>query len=113
MPFSRFPFDNDRYSAGPDTQSIESFPVTKVPNLLSGTGWSYDNAIDLFSVNSMLTDTFPIDLPDLGNLKPNDFSGPLAPPPEISGFAMSSNLAEDALSHQPPSVCCRPQRLDF
>ena len=104
MSFTRHPFDNGRYYASSGAQPTESFPVTKVPDPLSA-DWNYDNAIDLFSVNSMLPDTFPIDLSDPVSLEPDYFSDPLAPPPEISGFAMSSNPIDEVVSHQSPSVC--------
>lgn len=102
------PFGNEPYSyIAPENQQQDALPAAKTPDPLSG-NWSYDNAIDLFSINTMLPDTFSMDLPDPPSLEPNYFSDPFAPPPEISGFAISSNAAEDAVSHQSPSVCCVP-----
>jgi hypothetical protein len=102
MSFSGPPFDNGRYCS---SQPTEPLPATKAPDPLSG-NWSYDNAIDLFSINIMLPDPFPMELPDQVSFEPNYFSDPFAPPPEISGFAISRGSADDAVSRQSPSVRC-------
>lgn len=101
MSFSGLPFDNGRYCS---SQPTEPLPATKAPDPLSG-NWSYDNAIDLFSMNTMLSDLFPMDLPDQVSFEPNYFSDPFSPPPEVSGFAISRG-SDDAVSRQSPSVCC-------
>jgi hypothetical protein len=86
-----FTFDND-------DRFVNQQP--KGPDPLSA-NWSYDSAIDLFSLNTMLPETFPLDIPNDMLLDPKDFPVDLfAPPADISGFAISHS-GEDSLS----SVC--------
>jgi hypothetical protein len=80
--------------------------------------WSYDSAIDLFSLNTMLPETFPLDIPNDMLLDPKDFPTDLfAPPADISGFAISHS-GEDSLSSdqesedQPWSPAYRVSSLD-
>lgn len=72
------------------------------PDPLSA-NWSYDGAIDLFSLNTMVPESFPMDIPNdmLWDTKdlPADF---FAAPTDINGFTVSH---DDSLS----SVCsCHP-----
>ncbi|KAL4994036.1 hypothetical protein BDV10DRAFT_199105 [Aspergillus recurvatus] len=59
------------------------------PDRLSA-NWSYDSAIDLFSLNTMIPETFPLDIPNdmLWDAKelPADF---FAAPTDINGFTVS------------------------
>ncbi|KAL6238444.1 hypothetical protein BDW75DRAFT_20190 [Aspergillus navahoensis] len=59
------------------------------PDPLSA-NWSYDSAIDLFSLNTMIPETFPLDIPNdmLWDAKelPADF---FAAPTDINGFTVS------------------------
>ncbi|EAW13460.1 putative HLH DNA binding domain protein [Aspergillus clavatus NRRL 1] len=80
-------FDEDRF--------VPQQP--KGPDPLSA-NWSYDSAIDLFSLNTMLPETFPMDVPNDMLLDPKDFPVDLfAPPADISGFAISHS-GEDSVS---------------
>ncbi|GIK07783.1 hypothetical protein Aspvir_003451 [Aspergillus viridinutans] len=103
-----FTFDND-------DRFVNQQP--KGPDPLSA-NWSYDSAIDLFSLNTMLPETFPLDIPNDMLLDPKDFPVDLfAPPADISGFAISHS-GEDSLSSdlesddQPWSPACRVSSLD-
>lgn len=101
---SAHPYDNDRWSYPSDNRPVESFTAIKGPDPLSG-NWTYDSAIDLFSMNNMMPDPFAMDLPsDPISLDPAYFPVDPFAAPEISGFAIS-NGAEDAVSCQSPSVC--------
>ncbi|KAF4251761.1 hypothetical protein CNMCM8057_006870 [Aspergillus fumigatus] len=72
-----FTFDND-------DRFVNQQP--KGPDPLSA-NWSYDSAIDLFSLNTMLPETFPLDIPNDMLLDPKDFPTDLfAPPADISGI---------------------------
>ena len=96
-------FNNERWSyASSNNQPIESFPVTKGPDPLSG-NWNYDSAIDLFLINNMMPDTFPMDLPSDPCLDPSYFPVDPFGSTDISGFTIS-NSGEDAGSCQSPSV---------
>jgi hypothetical protein len=68
------------------------------PDPLSA-NWSYDSAIDLFSLNTMIPEPFPLDIPNdmLWDAKelPADF---FAAPTDINGFTVSH---DESLS----SVC--------
>ncbi|KAF7179170.1 hypothetical protein CNMCM7691_008101 [Aspergillus felis] len=104
-----FTFDND-------DRFVNQQP--KGPDPLSA-NWSYDSAIDLFSLNTMLPETFPLDIPNDMLLDPKDFPVDLfAPPADISGFAISHS-GEDSLSSdlesddQPWSPACRVSSLDM
>ncbi|RJE20176.1 hypothetical protein PHISCL_07493 [Aspergillus sclerotialis] len=96
-------FNNEPWSyASSNSQPIESFPVTKGPDPLSG-NWNYDSAIDLFSMDNMMPDTFSMDLPsDPISLDPSYFPVDPFGSPDVSGFAIS-NSGEDAVSCQSPS----------
>ncbi|KAH2052173.1 hypothetical protein KXW51_004386 [Aspergillus fumigatus] len=103
-----FTFDND-------DRFVNQQP--KGPDPLSA-NWSYDSAIDLFSLNTMLPETFPLDIPNDMLLDPKDFPTDLfAPPADISGFAISHS-GEDSLSSdqesedQPWSPAYRVSSLD-
>ncbi|KAH2526830.1 hypothetical protein KXW40_007033 [Aspergillus fumigatus] len=103
-----FTFDND-------DRFVNQQP--KGPDPLSA-NWSYDSAIDLFSLNTMLPETFPLDIPNDMLLDPKDFPTDLfAPPADISGFAISHS-GEDSLSSdqesedQPWSPVYRVSSLD-
>ncbi|KAL4975999.1 hypothetical protein BDW66DRAFT_151346 [Aspergillus desertorum] len=59
------------------------------PDPLSA-NWSYDSAIDLFSLNTMIPETFPLDIPndmlwDAKELPPDFFAAPT----DINGFTVS------------------------
>lgn len=87
-PSTAFTFDND-------DRFVSQQP--KGPDPLSA-NWSYDSAIDLFSLNTMLPETLPLDIPNDMLLDPKDFHVDLfAPPADISGFAISHS-GEDSLS---------------
>ncbi|PYH97144.1 hypothetical protein BO71DRAFT_417253 [Aspergillus ellipticus CBS 707.79] len=81
----------------PLTRPNESF--TKGPDPLSA-NWNYDSAIDLFSLNTMMPETFPLEMSnEMMTLDPKDFpSDFFAPPPDISGFTISNHSGEDAAS---------------
>ncbi|RHZ50288.1 hypothetical protein CDV55_100760 [Aspergillus turcosus] len=103
-----FTFDND-------DRFVNQQP--KGPDPLSA-NWSYDSAIDLFSLNTMLPETLSLDIPNDMLLNPKDFPVDLfAPPADISGFAISHS-GEDSLSSdlesddQPWSPACRVSSLD-
>ncbi|KAL4961571.1 uncharacterized protein BDV14DRAFT_180125 [Aspergillus stella-maris] len=72
------------------------------PDPLSA-NWSYDSAIDLFSLNTMVPESFPIDIPNdmLWDAKdlPADF---FAAPTDINGFTVSHD--ESLSSVCPPSL---------
>ncbi|CAK41991.1 transcriptional regulator family: Helix-loop-helix [Aspergillus niger] len=76
---------NDTFAKGPDPLSAN---------------WSYDNAIDLFSLNTMMPETFPLEMSnEMMNLDPKDFPADFfAPPPDISAFTISNHSGEDAAS---------------
>ncbi|KAA8650207.1 uncharacterized protein ATNIH1004_002888 [Aspergillus tanneri] len=81
----------------PIQRPSEPFPAPKGPDPLSS-NWNYDSAIDLFSLNTMLPETFPLEIPnDMMDPKgfPADF---FAPPPDISGFTISNHSGEDCAS---------------
>lgn len=90
---------NDTFAKGPDPLSAN---------------WSYDNAIDLFSLNTMMPETFPLEMSnEMMNLDPKDFPADFfAPPPDISAFTISNHSGEDAAScGSLSSVCLYP--IDF
>lgn len=100
MPFNR-----------PDTTALpfaypsnsQQYTTMKGPDPLSG-NWTYDNAIELFSANTMMQDPFSMDLPSEPiNLDPAYFPVDPFAAPEFNGFAIS-NKAEDSVSCQSPSV---------
>lgn len=77
---------------------MEMFPGTKATDPLP-VNWTYDSAIDLFSVNPADMDSF--DFSDMTNTDTKDlFMDPFGTPTAIGGFTMPT--AEDAVS--PSSV---------
>ncbi|KAI9044514.1 uncharacterized protein KD926_000425 [Aspergillus affinis] len=89
--------DEDRMY--PMQRTNESFPAPKGPDPLSS-NWNYDSAIDLFSLNTMLPEPFPMEMPsDMMGMNPKDFPTDFfAPPPDISGFTISNHSGEDCAS---------------
>ncbi|KAK1142643.1 hypothetical protein N8T08_007447 [Aspergillus melleus] len=89
--------DEDRMY--PMQRSNESFPAPKGPDPLSS-NWNYDSAIDLFSLNTMLPEPFPMEIPnDMMGMDTKDFPTDFfAPPPDISGFTISNHSGEDCAS---------------
>ncbi|KAL4932403.1 uncharacterized protein BDV17DRAFT_254367 [Aspergillus undulatus] len=96
------------------------------PDPLSA-NWSYDSAIDLFSLNTMVPESFPIDIPNdmLWDAKdlPADF---FAAPTDINGFTVShdDSLSSDESDDQsfsptnfmastPPSAIDLPSPMQF
>ncbi|KAL4943110.1 hypothetical protein BDV06DRAFT_190698 [Aspergillus oleicola] len=96
------------------------------PDPLSA-NWSYDSAIDLFSLNTMVPETFPLDIPNdmLWDAKdlPADF---FAAPTDINGFTVSHDdlLSSDESDDQafsptgfmastPPSAIDLPSPMQF
>lgn len=109
-----FPYMN---TASPQCRPIESYTTTntKGPDPLSD-NWSYDSAIDLFTLNTMMPDTFALDLPeDMMNLEPKEFANvnPFSQPPGISGFAISDHSAEDSVSCGSISSVCYYHLLTY
>lgn len=94
--------DDDRMY--PMQRSNEPFPAAKGPDPLSS-NWNYDSAIDLFSLNTMLPESFPMDMPnDMMGMDAKDFPADFfAPAPDISGFTISNHSGEDCASMS--SVC--------
>ncbi|KAI9933525.1 hypothetical protein ASPWEDRAFT_30368 [Aspergillus wentii DTO 134E9] len=90
-------FNRPPAMAFPDQRYLQPFQP-KNPDPLSD-NWTYDSAIDLFSLNTM-PDPFTLDLPeDLMNFDPRDVPvDAFAPPPGISGFSISNHSGEDAAS---------------
>ncbi|KAE8352296.1 hypothetical protein BDV28DRAFT_135342 [Aspergillus coremiiformis] len=75
----------------------DTFPAPKADPLSAN--WNYDSAIDLFSLNTMMPENFTLDVPNepIMGVDPKDFPADFfAPPPDISGFAISNHSAEDA-----------------
>ncbi|CEL02268.1 hypothetical protein ASPCAL03439 [Aspergillus calidoustus] len=65
------------------------------PDPLSA-NWSYDSAIDLFSLNTMMPESFPMDIPNDLFLESKDLPSDFwAAPTDINGFTVSN---EDSLS---------------
>ncbi|KAL4874878.1 hypothetical protein BJY04DRAFT_202970 [Aspergillus karnatakaensis] len=65
------------------------------PDPLSA-NWSYDSAIDLFSLNTMMPESFPMDIPNDMLWDPKDLPADFfAPPSDINGFTVSH---DDSLS---------------
>jgi hypothetical protein len=85
----------------PQSRPMDLFPTTKASDPLRG-NWSYDVAIDLFSLNPADMDPISFDFPDnLTNADSKDlFMDPFGTPTAISGFGMPT--VEDAVS--PSSV---------
>ncbi|KAF9886348.1 hypothetical protein FE257_011493 [Aspergillus nanangensis] len=97
-----FTMDNDDriYMNSPMHRPIDGFTGPKGPDPLSG-NWNYDSAIDLFSLNTtMLSDPFPLDMSnEMVGVDPKEFPADFfAPPPDISGFAISNHSGEDSVS---------------
>ncbi|KAL4863845.1 hypothetical protein BDV12DRAFT_189378 [Aspergillus spectabilis] len=58
--------------------------------------WSYDSAIDLFSLNTMMPESFPMDIPNDMLWDPKDLPADFfAAPTDINGFTVSN---DDSLS---------------
>ncbi|KAJ0422693.1 hypothetical protein BJY00DRAFT_311057 [Aspergillus carlsbadensis] len=67
------------------------------PDPLSA-NWSYDSAIDLFSLNTMMPESFPMDIPNDLFLDSKDLPADFwAAPTDINGFTVSN---EDSLSSE-------------
>lgn len=94
--------DDDRLymsNQSPMQRTNEPFSASKGPDPLSS-NWNYDNAIDLFSLNTMLPETFPMEIPnDMMGMDAKSFPADFfAPPPDISGFTISNHSGEDCAS---------------
>ncbi|PYI11898.1 hypothetical protein BO78DRAFT_381943 [Aspergillus sclerotiicarbonarius CBS 121057] len=91
--------DERMYMNHPSPLTRPNDTFTKGPDPLSA-NWNYDSAIDLFSLNTMIPETFPLEMSnEMMNLDPKDFPTDFfAPPPDISGFTISNHSGEDAAS---------------
>lgn len=92
--------EDERYlnqQLSPQSHPMELFPTTKTSDPLPG-NWSYDSAIDLFSLNPADMDPVSFDFGDsLTSPDSKDlFMDPFDTPTAISGFSMPT--AEDNVS---------------
>ncbi|RAH81274.1 HLH DNA binding domain protein [Aspergillus japonicus CBS 114.51] len=93
------PEDERMFLSQPSPLSRPHDSFSKGPDPLTA-NWNYDSAIDLFSLNTMIPETFPLEMSnDMMTLDPKDFPTDFfAPPPDISGFTISNHSGEDAAS---------------
>lgn len=92
--------EDERYlnqQLSPQSRPMELFPTTKTSDPLPD-NWSYDSAIDLFSLNPADMEPVSFDFGDsLTSPDSKDlFMDPFGTPTAISGFSMPT--AEDAVS---------------
>ncbi|OKP10212.1 hypothetical protein PENSUB_4386 [Penicillium subrubescens] len=97
---SNLSLEDERYlnqQLSPQSRPMELFPTTKASDPLPG-NWSYDSAIDLFSLNPAEMDPVSFDFADsLTNADSKDlFMDSFGTPTAISGFSMPT--AEDTVS---------------
>lgn len=97
---SNLSLEDERYlnqQLSPQSRPMEPFPTTKASDSLPG-NWSYDSAIDLFSLNPADMDPVSFDFADsLTSPDSKDlFMDPFGTPTAISGFSMPT--AEDTVS---------------
>jgi hypothetical protein len=97
---SNLSLEDERYlnqQLSPQSRPMELFPTTKASDPLPG-NWSYDSAIDLFSLNPADMNPVSFDFADsLTNADSKDlFMDPFGTPTAISGFSMPT--AEDTVS---------------
>ncbi|KAJ5378063.1 uncharacterized protein N7496_005472 [Penicillium cataractarum] len=96
---SNLSLEDERYlnqQLSPQSRPMELFPTTKASDPLPG-NWSYDSAIDLFSLNPADMDPVSFDFADMTSADSKDlFMDPFGTPTAISGFSMPT--AEDTVS---------------
>ncbi|KAL3457112.1 hypothetical protein BJX64DRAFT_269432 [Aspergillus heterothallicus] len=81
----------------PHTYHQKQMAYNMSPDPLSA-NWSYDSAIDLFSLNTMMPESFPMDIPNDLFLESKDLPTDFwAAPTDINGFTVSH---EDSLSSE-------------
>lgn len=110
-PMSTLTAEDERYlnqQLSPQTRPMEMFPDTKGTDPLP-VNWTYDSAIDLFSVNPADMDPVSFDFSEMTNADTKDlFMDPFGTPTAINGFTMPAG--DDAIS--PSSVRYTPLQLD-
>ncbi|KAJ5979620.1 hypothetical protein N7481_006918 [Penicillium waksmanii] len=98
-PMSTLTAEDERYlnqQLSPQTRPMEMFPGTKGTDPLP-VNWTYDSAIDLFSVNPADMDPVSFDFSEMTNADTKDlFMDPFGTPTAINGFTMPAG--DDAIS---------------
>lgn len=97
---SNLSLEDERYlnqQLSPQSRPMELFPPTKASDPLPG-NWSYDSAIDLFSMNPADMDPVSFDFADsLTSADSRDlFMDPFGTPTAIGGFSIPT--ADDTIS---------------
>ena len=104
-PMSTLTAEDERYlnqQLNPQPRPVDMYPGTKANDPLP-VNWTYDSAIDLFSVNPADMDPVSFDFSEMTNADTKDlFMDPFGTP-TINGFTMPT---DDAVS--PSSVCHTP-----
>lgn len=104
-PMSTLTAEDERYlnqQLSPQPRPMDMYPGTKANDPLP-VNWTYDSAIDLFSVNPADMDPVSFDFSEMTNADTKDlFMDPFGTP-TINGFTMPT---DDAVS--PSSVCHTP-----
>ncbi|KAK5807688.1 hypothetical protein VI817_001946 [Penicillium citrinum] len=104
-PMSTLTAEDERYlnqQLSPQPRPMDMYPGTKANDPLP-VNWTYDSAIDLFSVNPVDMDPVSFDFSEMTSADTKDlFMDPFGTP-TINGFTMPT---DDAVS--PSSVCIRP-----